>query len=106
MKRLERGGHMRIPTLLVIVFAPGVIVLTGPSMNVPDAVPKASGGRVFHLLASTGVPTALAEIASDINHQYRVDYTRPAAAAAAPDLVDVSVQQSGLTVRATRFAPR
>jgi hypothetical protein len=51
------------------------------------------------------VPTALAEIASDINHQYRIDYTRPAAAAA-PDQVDVSVRQSGLAVRATRFAPR
>jgi hypothetical protein len=51
------------------------------------------------------VPAAFAEIASDINHQYRIDYTRPAAAAA-PDLVDVGVQQSGLTVRATRFAPR
>ena len=56
-------------------------------------------------LASTGVPTALAEIASDINHQYRIDYTRPAATAA-PDLVDVSVRQSGLAVRATRFAPK
>lgn len=75
-----------------------------PPVSVGDAVPKASGGRVVYVLASTGVPAAFAEIASDINHQYRVDYTRPAGAGA-PDSVDVSVRQPGLAVRATRLPP-
>ena len=40
-----------------------------PLVSVRDADAKASGGRVVYVLASSGVPAALAEIAGDINRQ-------------------------------------
>jgi hypothetical protein len=115
--RANRGDDVRAAlrksgaTLYVVVIERSELPYTFPNgdphisqLSVNDAVPNASGGRVVYVLASTGVSTAFAEIAGDINHQYRVDYERPASAAT-PNSLDVSVRQTGLAVRATRLPP-
>lgn len=59
-----------------------------------------SGGRYRTLLAPTGWPQALQQVARELSSQYKVVYARPASLIP-PDTVSVSIQGRGLVARAT-----
>jgi hypothetical protein len=59
-----------------------------------------SGGRRENVLSSMNLPDALAKLAGELLGQYRITYARPDTLIP-PKKVEVSVRQTGLTVRAT-----
>lgn len=60
-----------------------------------------TGGRREHLLTSLSLEERLHELAVELEHQYRVEYARPASLVP-PSKVEVSVRQAGLVVRAPK----
>ena len=64
-----------------------------------------TGGRRDDLLTSMALKDRLSSLAAEMKTQYQVVYARPSALIA-PTRLDVSVQQSRLTVHAPRVPPR
>ena len=60
-----------------------------------------TGGRREHLLSSMALADRLHDLAVELEHQYRVDYSRPSALVP-PEEIEVDVKRAGLTVRAPR----
>lgn len=64
-----------------------------------------TGGQREDLFTSMALRTRLASLAAELKNQYRVVYARPERLIA-PEKVEVSVDKSGLTVRAPRTSKR
>jgi VWFA-related protein len=62
-----------------------------------------TGGRRDQVLALSGAPARMAQLAKELLNQYTVTYARPETLIP-PERVDVSTPRSGLTVRAPRKA--
>jgi VWFA-related protein len=62
--------------------------------------PEATGGRRQSLLASQAIETALANVARQLNAQYKIVYSRPEMLIP-PEKIEVSSGRAGLTVHAT-----
>ena len=62
-----------------------------------------TGGRRDQVLALSGAPARMAQLAKELLNQYTVTYARPETLIP-PERVDVSTTRSGLTVRAPRKA--
>jgi hypothetical protein len=67
--------------------------------------PEMTGGRREQLLSQRSIPNKLRELAEELKNQYVVTYSRPETLIP-PEKLDVSVQRSGVTVRAPRRAER
>jgi VWFA-related protein len=63
-----------------------------------------SGGRRDQLLSTRAIPDRLRQLADELLNQYVVTYARPETLIP-PEKVDVTVQRSGVTVRAPRRLP-
>jgi len=89
--------------LHVIVLGPPASGIDEDSRNrsaLLDEGPRATGGRRESLLASTALPRALGQLASELRHQYVVTYARPDRLIP-PEKVTVAAARAGLTVRGT-----
>jgi VWFA-related protein len=64
-----------------------------------------SGGRRDQLLSMRAIPEKLRQLADELTNQYEVTYSRPETLIP-PEKLDVSIQKSGLTVRAPKRAER
>jgi VWFA-related protein len=60
-----------------------------------------SGGRRDQVLAESGIPDRLLQLADELTHQYVVSYARPETLIP-PEKLDVSATKPGLTVRAPK----
>jgi Ca-activated chloride channel family protein len=60
-----------------------------------------TGGRREHLLTSMALRDRLHDLAVELTHQYRIDYSRPVGLVP-PEKIDVAVSRPGVTVRAPR----
>jgi VWFA-related protein len=60
-----------------------------------------TGGRRDQVLAESGIPDRLKQLASELTNQYLVSYSRPETLIP-PDKLEVTVKKSGLTVRAPK----
>jgi hypothetical protein len=65
-----------------------------------DAGSRESGGRYDTVLASSGLPMRMKQIATDLTHQFKVTYSRPQTLIP-PEQVTVSAVKPGLIVRGT-----
>jgi hypothetical protein len=63
-----------------------------------------SGGRRDQVLALSGLPDRMAQLARELTHQYVVTYGRPDTLIP-PDKIDVGVTRPGITARARTQAP-
>jgi VWFA-related protein len=63
-----------------------------------------TGGRRDQVLALSGAPGRMAQLAKELVNQYAVTYARPDTLIP-PERIDVSTTRPGLTVRAPRKAP-
>ncbi len=63
-----------------------------------------TGGRRDQVLAESGLGDRLMQLADELTNQYVVTYSRPEALIP-PEKLDVGVNKSGLTVRASKLAP-
>jgi VWFA-related protein len=63
-----------------------------------------SGGRRDQVLALSGLPDRMAQLARELTHQYVVTYGRPDTLVP-PDKIDVGVTRPGITARARTQAP-
>jgi hypothetical protein len=68
--------------------------------QVLDEGPRATGGRRTELLTSMALAGALAQLADELTHQYRVTYAHPESLIP-PERVTVAAAKPGLTVRGT-----
>ena len=66
---------------------------------------KLTGGRRDDLLTSMALKDRLSSLAAEMKSQYRIVYARPSSLIG-PTRLNVSVQQSGLTVHAPRVPLR
>jgi Ca-activated chloride channel homolog len=64
-----------------------------------------TGGQREDLFTSMALKTRLASLAAELKNQYRIVYSRPERLIA-PEKVEVSVDKSGVTVRAPRTSKR
>jgi len=81
------------------------VVTLGPPISEPqdfaialDKGVKTTGGRYDIVLASTGLPVRLKQVAAELTHQYRVTYARPDTLIP-PETITVSTTRPGLTAR-------
>jgi VWFA-related protein len=76
-------------------------------MVVLDRAPRESGGRRLDLLTSMAIDDALAKLADQLTHEYKITYSRPEALIP-PEKIEVSVKRAGLDARGTpvRQKPR
>jgi VWFA-related protein len=70
-----------------------------------DTGTRTTGGHLEHLLSSMGLRPALEGLATELEHQYQVVYSRPEALIP-PKTISVSAAKPGLTVRGTPAAAR
>jgi VWFA-related protein len=68
-----------------------------------DEGTRTTGGHLEHLLSSMGLRPALDGLATELEHQYQVVYSRPEALIP-PKKISVSASRPGLTVRGTPAA--
>jgi len=104
LERLKNGGAAFYALVLT---QPGGGDLTTDEARsrgiVLDAGPRASGGRLEHLLSSMSLKAKLDEVAAELENQYHVVYGRPGALVP-PEKIQVSVTRPGAVVRSTPAA--
>jgi len=101
LARLEESGA----TLHVITVGnavpPDAMTQEGRGREIVfDSGTRQSGGRRQNVLASMGLPDALAKLSAELLGQYRIAYARPETLIP-PKTIEVTVRQPDLTVRAT-----
>ena len=95
----ETGTALHIITL----GSPATDVISEEGRNrtaVLEQGPRVSGGARESLLVGSALPGALARLAAQLTHQYRVTYARPQTLIP-PERITVSTTRPGLTVRGT-----
>lgn len=66
--------------------------------------PKQSGGHRDEIIAATGIPAGLQQLAESLKHQYLIEYTLPDGVKPA-DKLSVTTRRKGVTLRAPTRIP-
>jgi VWFA-related protein len=81
--------------------------LLGENMNLNEVLgdgPKQSGGRREEIVAATGIPGGLEQLARSLKNQYLIEYTLPDGVKPS-DKLSVAVKRKGVTLRAPSRIP-
>jgi hypothetical protein len=87
--------------------APNAASLLGENMNLGEVLgdgPKQSGGHRDEIIAATGIPAGLQQLAESLKHQYVIEYTLPDGVKPA-DRLSVTTKRKGVTLRAPTRIP-
>jgi VWFA-related protein len=87
--------------------APNAASLLGENMNLGEVLgdgPKQSGGHRDEIIAATGIPAGLQQLAESLKHQYVIEYALPDGVKPA-DKLSVTVKRKGVTLRAPTRIP-
>ena len=87
--------------------APNAASLLGENMNLGEVLgdgPKQSGGRRDEIVAATGIPAGLQQLAESLKHQYLIEYALPDGVKPA-DRLSVTTKRKGVTLRAPTRIP-
>jgi VWFA-related protein len=87
--------------------APNAASLLGENMNLGEVLgdgPKQSGGHRDEIIAATGIPAGLQQLAESLKHQYVIEYTLPDGVKPA-DKLSVTTKRKGVTLRAPTRIP-
>jgi VWFA-related protein len=81
--------------------------LLGENVNLSEVLgdgPKQSGGHLDEIVAATGLPAGLHQLAETLKHQYLIEYTLPDGVKPS-DKLSVSVKRRGVSLRAPTRIP-
>ena len=87
--------------------APNAAALLGENMNLGEVLgdgPKQSGGHRDEIIAATGIPGGLQQLAESLKHQYVIEYALPDGVKPA-DKLSVTTKRKGVTLRAPTRIP-